>query len=223
MSDPRRGERGVVLALVLVIGLLLTTAVVAFSRRQMVDTHVAHNRDAAAQADALARGGAEDTWYQQQSPPYRAANQPLRTVDELAMVEGFTPILVDGLRPYVTVHPREGGSGINLNTAPAHVLSLVYHGSLGSRTLASEDTVRRILRARQDGRILCSETASDDRCILASEIVDGSIFPEATLPGEASVFTVEAEATVGDIRRTIAAVVDRTQASDPRILEWRRR
>lgn len=337
----RRRERGVVLALVLVIGLLLMTVVIGFSRRSIVDFHIARNRDAAAQADALARGGVqlatfllladelagdaappgdtyqdvwaqaenyeiatedggrlrvrvrdegsrldvnavvpenaaaeaseeavdfliavlekvidelpiapgervfdarelaynlidyidsdeerqrggpENAWYERQSPPYEAANQPLRSVEELAMVEGFTPVLVDGLRPYLTVHPRKGGGGINLNTAPPHVLSLVYHGSLGSRTLASEDTVRRILRAREEGKILCATVGEDDRCILASEIVEGSVFPESSLPTEAALFRVEAEATVGDIRRTVSAVVDRTDPAQPTILEWR--
>ena len=167
------------------------------------------------------RGGPENAWYERQSPPYEAANEPLRSVDELGMVEGFTPVLVDGLRPYVTVHPRKDGTGINLNTAPPHVLALVYHGSQGSRTLASEDTVRRILRAREEGRILCTTTGADDRCILAAEIVEGSIFPDASLPAQATLFRVEAEATVGDVRRTIAAVVDRTDPSKPTVLEWR--
>ena len=338
----RRGERGIVLALVLVIGLLLTIAIVTFQRRYLIDAQIAVNRDQAAQADALARGGVqlamyliiadslagddgppgdthldawaqaaayetvtedggllrvrildegarlnlnavthtgggeaaeenidfliaffekvidelpiapgeriwdprelaqnlidyvdpdeerqrggpEDAWYESRTPPYRAPNQPLRTVDELAMVEGFTGVLVEGLRPYVTVHPsRFDAQGINLNTAPPHVLATVYHGSLGSRQLASEDTVRRILRVREDGNILCTDAGADDRCILANEIIDGGVFPEAKLPGEARVFVVESEATVGEIRREIHAVIDRTQPSKPTIVEWRK-
>ena len=53
----KRAERGIVLALVLVIGLLLTTAIVTFQRRYIIDAQIAANRDQAAQAEALARGG----------------------------------------------------------------------------------------------------------------------------------------------------------------------
>ncbi|MEZ4330760.1 MAG: type II secretion system protein GspK [Myxococcota bacterium] len=55
---PGRGrERGIVLAIVLVLIFALITAVYAFQRRAIIDTTVAKNRLAAAEADALARGG----------------------------------------------------------------------------------------------------------------------------------------------------------------------
>ena len=72
--------------------------------------------------DERQRGGPENAWYESRTPPYEAPNQPLRTIDELSMVEGFTGVLVEGIRPYATVHPRLSGTGINLNTAPPHVL-----------------------------------------------------------------------------------------------------
>lgn len=342
----RKREGGIVLALVLIIGLLMSTAVIAFARRATIDSLIARNRDAAARADALARGGvqiaafliasdqgdedgavptnthlsdwarakdyqietadggrlrvdvrdsgsrlnlnavlaarqttdlggddetieflihflekvidelpvppgertwgdprelarslidyvdeneervrggSENDWYQSQIPPSTPANEPLRTIDELERVEGFDPVLVDGIRPYVTVHPRAGGSGINLNTAPPHVLATVYHGNQGSRQLANEDTVRRILRARHDGRILCQEGSADDRCILASEVIEGSIFLPGALGGGPRVFTVVTEATVGDISRSIEAVLDLGGGGQPTVLAWRRR
>ena len=167
-------------------------------------------------------GGDEAAWYERQSPPYLPANVPLRTIDELGRVEGFDPVLVAGLRPYITVHPRAGGGGINLNTAPSHVLAAVYHGNQGSRRLANEDTVRRILRARSDGKVLCQESASDDRCILASEIVDGSIFPPPRLAEPTRIFTITATATAGNISRSIEAVLDLSGSPRPTILGWRR-
>jgi Type II secretion system (T2SS), protein K len=67
-SAPKRGggsaartasvdERGIVLAIVLVLIFALITAVYAFQRRSILDTTIAQNRLAAAEADALARGG----------------------------------------------------------------------------------------------------------------------------------------------------------------------
>jgi type II secretory pathway component PulK len=74
------------------------------------------------------QNGAEDTYYQQQSPPYHAKNGPLDTLDELLLVMNMTPQIlygndrnrngildpgegdgaVDrGLSAYFTVHSRE--------------------------------------------------------------------------------------------------------------------
>lgn len=59
--------------------------------------------------------GAEDAFYLAQRDPYRAANRPLQSVDELARVRGFTPVMVAKLKPYVTALPAI--TRINLNTA----------------------------------------------------------------------------------------------------------
>jgi type II secretory pathway component PulK len=50
-------ERGIVLAIVLVLVFALIAAVYAFQRRAFIDITIAQNRLAAAEADALARGG----------------------------------------------------------------------------------------------------------------------------------------------------------------------
>jgi general secretion pathway protein K len=71
-------------------------------------------------------GGAEDIDYLQFDPPYRAANQPLASVDELRLVRGFTPELVEALRPYVTAIP--GRTAINVNTAQAPVVAALVPG-----------------------------------------------------------------------------------------------
>jgi type II secretory pathway component PulK len=54
---PQARNRGVVLAMVLILALLLSAAVVSFIRRAVIDTVITRNHDAAAQAEALARGG----------------------------------------------------------------------------------------------------------------------------------------------------------------------
>jgi type II secretory pathway component PulK len=65
-------------------------------------------------------GGPEDEYYQRQEPPYRAANQPLLSVDELRLVEGFDVELVEALRAYVSVYPfAPGGCGAaNVGSPP---------------------------------------------------------------------------------------------------------
>lgn len=66
-------------------------------------------------------GGAEDGYYLNLQPPYRAANRPMASPSELLLVRGFTPKIYRALRPYVTTLPV--GTSLNVNTAPWPVLA----------------------------------------------------------------------------------------------------
>ena len=103
--------------------------------------------------EALVGGGFEDDYYQSQSPPYRAANRPLLSVDEIGLIEGFDPALVAVVRPYITVYPYVSGLGVNPNTAPPHILSLIYYNDGVEFRLIKEEDVRRILEARNSGKV----------------------------------------------------------------------
>ncbi len=63
--------------------------------------------------------GAKDDYYLTLSPPYRAKNGPLDTLEELRLVRGVTPDVFDLLVPYLTVW---GSGRVNLNTASETVL-----------------------------------------------------------------------------------------------------
>ena len=167
------------------------------------------------------RGG-EDDYYQRQIPPYRAANRPLLSVEELGMVEGFNKPLVDAVKPYVTVYPLVGAQGINLNAAPPHVLKAIYHGTTGDRRLISGDTIQRILKERQADRLLCDQTETNpDRCTALVDILEGSLYPPVKLPSSERVFKVRSAATVGEIERSLETVIDLTTPTAPRLLFWR--
>ncbi len=161
-------------------------------------------------------GGLEDDYYLAQRPPYRAANRPLLSVDEVAMVEGFTRPLVEALRPYVSVYPLRGGDGINPNTAPPWVLALVYHG-VGDHRFAREETVRDLLQLRENGSTLC-EGETGEQCTAIGQTVDGEIFPPPTYTTD--VFRVESIARYGDVQRTLVAWVDRSDPAEPVWLAW---
>jgi general secretion pathway protein K len=163
-------------------------------------------------------GGDEDEYYQAQRPPYRPANLPLLSLDELLLVEGFDAQLVSALRPYVDVLPFAGADGVNPNTAPSWVLALLYHGQPGAERLADEDTVRRILDIREQKGILCADEANNPGCTPLREVVEGEVFPPLTF--HANVFRVSAEARYGEVRRTVEAVVDRSEAEKPALLAW---
>lgn len=178
------------------------------------------------------QGGPEDDYYQRQTPPYTAANAPFFSVTELRRVEGFDATLADALAQYVSVYPfapggcgsPQVGCGINVNTAPPHVLYLLYadDGS-GELRLADEDLVRAILKVREDGDVLCPEGDSDEHCRPMSEVMTNAntIFPPPTFTSE--VFVVTARARVGDVQREVEAVVDRSQPAEMRLLSWRSR
>ena len=72
-------------------------------------------------SDARA-GGAEDIDYLNLNPPYRAANRPMASVDELRLIRGFDVQTVRALLPYVTVLPSATNT-INVNTASTVVLA----------------------------------------------------------------------------------------------------
>jgi len=168
---------------------------------------------------SLVDGRPEDELYQKRIPPARPANRPLLSVDELRHVEGFDARIVDALRPYVTVYPYVGPGGINPNTAPTHVLSLLFFDDGVQVRLADEDTVRSILKIRKDGGFVCGEGQSAEGCTPIRSLVTNAIFPEPRF--ESDVFTVTALAQVGDVARRVEAVLDRSTGANPRLLSWR--
>jgi type II secretory pathway component PulK len=178
------------------------------------------------------QGGPEGDYYSRQSPPYAPANHPLMSVEELRLVEGFDPRLVEMLRPYVTVYPFAPGGctsatvgcGLNLNTAEPFVLKALYYNDGVDFRLADDEIVRAIWEARQEGRSICTGGASSKECTPIGELVTNanSIFPPPT--ASAQVFEVESTARIGAdgaVRRTVEAVIDRSEAANPRLLSWK--
>lgn len=69
--------------------------------------------------DLVFKRGAENPWYQGLTPPMACKNKALDTVDELLLVKGFTPEIVQKLTPFVTV---AGVTKLNVDTASREVL-----------------------------------------------------------------------------------------------------
>ena len=64
-------------------------------------------------------GGAEDDFYLTRQPAYEALDAPLQSLDELALIRGFTTEIVTRLRPFVSCY---GSSQLNVNTAAPELL-----------------------------------------------------------------------------------------------------
>jgi general secretion pathway protein K len=165
-------------------------------------------------------GGFEDDYYQRQAPPYHAANGPLLSVDELGLVEGFDAALIEVIRPYVTVHPFAGGGGVNPNTAPPHILALIFYNDGVDLRLAREEDVHRILKVRESGQIFCPDQ-SNQACTPISGFMPNAETIHPPLSYFSDTFTVRSEARVGEVRRTVETVIDRTTPSDPLLLSWK--
>ena len=94
-----------------------------------------------ADQEAAFPDGAEDPIYTSLAPPYRAANQPLSSISELAALEGFDKASMDVLSPHIVALP--GRTRINVNTATGPVLQ-----SLDENLTVAD--VERLLEERQE-------------------------------------------------------------------------
>lgn len=95
-----------------------------------------------ANGEAAFPDGAEDPIYTGFVPPYRAANQTLSSISELAAIDGMDKATFDILAPHITALP--GRTNVNVNTATPAVLQ-----SLDENMSASD--VESLLAERQNG------------------------------------------------------------------------
>lgn len=142
--------------------------------------------------------GAESTYYLSRNPPYRAANGPMQTVDELRLVKGVTEDVMRRIGPYVTVYPPDGL--INVNTADILVLQ-----ALDPRMTPAiaKDVVRaRPFRTIQDlDRVQSVESIAKELRTLGVYTV------------RSDYFSTRVSATINEVTKTARAVIRRTSAS----------
>jgi hypothetical protein len=113
-------------------------------------------------------------------------NRPVFSLDELAPIPGLDPLLLDALKAYFTPYPMfpgANGGGVNLNTAPAHVLGLIYHGVAEEFELVDQRDVFEILKARSEGKVFCAGAAQEPCTDFAATVgiaAGETIFPPLT-------------------------------------------
>jgi type II secretory pathway component PulK len=153
-------------------------------------------------------------------------DRPIFDLGELSGVPGIDARLLDALGEYFTTQPLFvpiERAGVNPNTAPPHVLGLIYFGGAieENRLLAQDrEDVFRALRARSEGLIFCE--AQHPECVgFAPEVIPlgDATFPPLTYTSD--VFRIESEGRYGVARARIVAVVDRGQAGGARTLYYR--
>ncbi|MBU5635719.1 type II secretion system minor pseudopilin GspK [Geomonas sp. Red69] len=153
--------------------------------------------------------GAEKNYYGTLKPPHLVHSDKLDTLEELALVKGYTPEVLAKLRGLVTVYGVANGTAaqININTAPKEVLM-----SLDDR-LMTGDQVAQILEYRKTKVI---KTLAD---VFGSSTLTQALSLKVGFKG--SIYRIRSEGRVGESVRIVEAVVTDVEGTSPRILYWR--
>jgi len=144
-------------------------------------------------------GGAEDIDYLNLDPPYRAANRPLASVDELRLVRGFDAKTVAALLPYVTVLPSTAPSEINVNTASPMVLAALVQG-------LDLPAAQRIAENRRGNPF-------DNINEFTSKLPPGPTPPTGGMSVKSDYFLITLDTSIGRHERRSEALLKRSNAS----------
>ncbi len=152
--------------------------------------------------------GAESLYYEGLSPPYKAKNRPLATVDELIMIKGFNELIPDSDRMvydavagFLTAYSED--QKVNINAASRDTLMAV----LNIDVQLADEIIRE--RAGPDGQ----EGTEDDEPfkdladLLARITVLGQAVADRLTFSATGRFTIQARGKVGDIEQVITCVV----------------
>jgi general secretion pathway protein K len=161
-------------------------------------------RDWLDQDGTVSPGGAEDIEYLSLPQPYRSANQPLQSVDELRLVKGFTAKAVKDLRPYVTALPVP--TTVNVNTAPVQVLAALTNLSAS------------VLQPVLDSRV--NQPFADTAKFLA-QLPAGTTCPANLCDVKTGYFLVTIDIRYGRLQRRTEALIERLSGKPATVL-WHR-
>jgi general secretion pathway protein K len=157
-------------------------------------------------SDPRSADGAEDEYYLRQALPYRAANQPLVSIDELLRVRGCDQEVIASLRRVATALPLR--LGVNVNTAPPEVLVAIVEGlTLPEATVLASRRSGAPFAGREDFRTRLPRTELN---VQNEDIAVDSRF-----------FLVQGRASVGNADQRVQALLQRTGMALPTIV-WQR-
>jgi type II secretory pathway component PulK len=174
--------------------------------------------------DQTRLGDDEATYYERQGSESLPVDRPLFSLDELSAVPGMDDLLLEALKSYFTPHPmfpEDKSGGVNPNTAPPHILGMIYHGIAQEKQLLDQEEVFRILQAREEGKVFCSPEYGEE-CTSFSELMGfagENDFPP--LQYESDIFSIRSVARIGDARACVTTVVNRSDLEAPQTLLYR--
>ncbi len=142
-------------------------------------------------------GGAEDETYLGKDPPYRTANQPMLSVTELYLIEGFDHQAVEKLLPFVAALPVR--TKLNINTAPVELLMTMMESMPRAAALDLAD------KQRRDYGFLTVED------FLAQSVFKDKKVLSADLTLASSYFLVDSQVEVGRGRMRLLSLLFRRE------------
>ncbi len=141
-------------------------------------------------------GGAEDLDYLNLDPPYRAANRPLRSVDELRLVKGYTAEIVNELSKHVVALPESAQrKPINVNTASAEVLAALAGTDI--------EQAKKTIQVRDNKPF---ENPGEFKALYGNS----QLLHPNTYNVKSEFFIVTVETRIGRIQRRTEALIDRS-------------
>ena len=178
--------------------------------------------------DADNQGPMEDLAYLGKPEPYRTANQPVQSVDELNRVEGFDEKVMAKLKPFIAAIPEitppaQGAlaptipvTPLNVNTAPAEVLDAVF----GKGNGAQIETLRKKAPFK-DFTDFQTQAAS---FLPQPNAQNPTAFPWKTtnVDVKSHYFFVAAVSQFGNTKNGLVALVHRVNATDWPIVVWQK-
>lgn len=146
--------------------------------------------------------GAEADFYQGLNPPVTIADRPMRSLDELALIRGFTPELIRRIEPHVTIYgnmePQEINK-VNVNTASLDVLQVLSENPVITLSAAEQIVERRLETPfKRDGELIELNSISGLETLTRTHL---------TVTGQ--YFRVRATAEINDGVRRIEAIVNK--------------
>ena len=158
-----------------------------------------------ADTEEISPAGAEDAYYLAQATPYRAANQALADVGELALVRGYDAAIRARLRPFVTALPRT--TPLNVNTASPEVLAAIVPG-------LTLDQARALVAARERSHF-------GSAVEFQRRVPPGLTAPIAAIAVGSDYFIARVRARIGEGQARGAALLEREDGRWPRVLWWK--
>jgi len=143
---------------------------------------------------------AEDNEYLLVDPPYRAANQPIGELTELALVAGYSMADVTLLRAYLAALPEQE-VGLNVNTAPAPLLAALSTDLDHARAVRL--MAQRPFADLNDFYRALANIAADTRQNLQQQI------PAQLLTVNSHYFNLQAEILLAGFRFSYSAIIHR--------------
>lgn len=163
-------------------------------------------------ADDLVRNfGAENETYEAKNPPYRPANRPIRSFQELRLIEGFDRTFWDetgqpnalfaSLREHVSLYHQ---GRIHVHGAPTLILETLA-------TLTQADTFLLTQHLAGPDGILGTADDRSLRDAITSPMPDNAAFQQR-VTDTATIITLEITVQRGDLASSLSALIDLTTA-----------